>query len=50
MNYQIRFFKFAIEVHEQSVPGLFESAYHECLFYELKSAGHTDQKENQCQL
>lgn len=29
----------AIEVHKQLGPGLLESAYQECLFYELKLAG-----------
>ena len=29
----------AIEVHKQLGPGLLESAYQECLYYELKKAG-----------
>jgi len=29
----------AIEVHKELGPGLLESAYEECLFYELKLAG-----------
>lgn len=29
----------AIEVHKQLGPGLLESAYEECLFYELKNLG-----------
>ncbi|WP_347839521.1 GxxExxY protein [uncultured Draconibacterium sp.] len=29
----------AIEVHKTLGPGLLESAYEECLFYELKAAG-----------
>ena len=29
----------AIEVHKQLGPGLLESAYQECLYYELKSNG-----------
>jgi GxxExxY protein len=29
----------AIEVHKQLGPGLLESAYQECLFYELKNRG-----------
>lgn len=29
----------AIEVHKQLGPGLLESAYQECLFYELKNSG-----------
>ncbi|MEN8118196.1 MAG: GxxExxY protein [Bacteroidota bacterium] len=35
----------AIEVHKQLGPGLLESAYQECLFYELKQAGLKVQKE-----
>ena len=35
----------AIEVHKQLGPGLLESAYQECLFYELKQAGLQVQKE-----
>jgi GxxExxY protein len=30
---------FAIEVHRQLGPGLFESAYEECLCYELRQSG-----------
>lgn len=30
---------FGIEVHRETGPGLLESAYEECLAYELKSAG-----------
>ena len=29
----------AIEVHKELGPGLFESAYEECLYYELGNAG-----------
>lgn len=29
----------AIEVHKQLGPGLLESAYEECLYYELKASG-----------
>ena len=29
----------AIEVHRHLGPGLLESAYQECLYYELKEAG-----------
>ena len=29
----------AIEVHRQLGPGLLESAYQECLFYEIKNSG-----------
>jgi GxxExxY protein len=35
----------AIEVHKQLGPGLLESAYQECLYYELVKAGFNVQKE-----
>ena len=35
----------AIEVHRELGPGLLESAYQECLFYELKKAGLQIEKE-----
>ena len=35
----------AIEVHKQLGPGLLESAYQECLYYDLKQAGLKVQKE-----
>ncbi len=35
----------AIEVHKQLGPGLLESAYQECLFYELKNSGLAVVKE-----
>lgn len=35
----------AIEVHKRLDPGLLESAYQECLFYELTQAGLEVQKE-----
>tara|TARA_R110002050_G_scaffold104052_5_gene213273 strand:- start:39446 stop:39823 length:378 start_codon:yes stop_codon:yes gene_type:complete len=35
----------AIEVHKALGPGLLESAYQECLFYELKSLGYSVKKE-----
>lgn len=35
----------AIEVHKQLGPGLLESAYQECLYYELIKAGLNVQKE-----
>ena len=35
----------AIEVHKQLGPGLLESAYQECLYYELKKEGLRVQKE-----
>ena len=36
---------FAIKVHRQLGPGLLESAYKECLYYELKKAGFYVEKE-----
>jgi len=35
----------AIEVHKQLGPGLLESAYQECLYYELKKEGLAVEKE-----
>ena len=35
----------AIEVHKALGPDLLESAYQECLFYELKTLGYSVQKE-----
>ena len=35
----------AIEVHRQLGPGLLESAYQTCLFYELQNAGFKVEKE-----
>ena len=35
----------AIEVHKQLGPGLLESAYQECLFYELKKRGLKVEKQ-----
>ena len=35
----------AIKVHKNLGPGLLESAYQECLFYELKKAGLKVEKE-----
>jgi len=35
----------AIDVHKQLGPGLLESAYQECLYYELKQLGLNVQKE-----
>ena len=35
----------AIEVHKKLGPGLLESAYEECLAYELKSAGLTIERQ-----
>jgi GxxExxY protein len=35
----------AIEVHKSLGPGLLESAYEECLFYELKQSGLIVEKQ-----
>lgn len=35
----------AIKVHTELGPGLLESAYQECLFYELREEGHKVEKE-----
>ncbi len=35
----------AIEVHKELGPGLLESAYQECLYYEIKNAGLYVEKE-----
>lgn len=35
----------AIEVHKQLGPGLLESAYQECLYYEIKNLGLVVEKE-----
>lgn len=35
----------AIEVHKTLGPGLLESAYQECLFFELKNIGYSVKKE-----
>ncbi len=35
----------SIEVHRQLGPGLLESAYQECLYYEIKNAGLIVEKE-----
>lgn len=35
----------AIEVHKALGPGLLESAYQQCLYYELKTMGYSVQKE-----
>jgi GxxExxY protein len=36
---------FAIKIHESLGPGLLESAYKECLFYEIKKSGLLVEKE-----
>jgi GxxExxY protein len=40
-----RIIGFAIEVHRQLGPGLLESAYEECLCYELREAGLAFQQQ-----
>ena len=40
-----RIIGFAIEVHRQLGPGLLESAYEECLCYELRQAGLVFQRQ-----
>ena len=35
----------SIDVHRELGPGLLESAYKECLFYEIKNAGFAVEKE-----
>jgi len=40
----------AIEVHRQLGPGLLESAYQQCLFYEIKKAGFKVEKEVMLQI
>ena len=35
----------AIDVHKALGPGLLESAYKECLFYKIKQAGYSVEKE-----
>ena len=35
----------AIDVHKELGPGLLESAYQECLYYEIKNAGLNVKKE-----
>lgn len=38
-------FNTALKIHKELGPGLLESAYEECLFYELKKAGLLVQKQ-----
>jgi GxxExxY protein len=40
----------AIEVHRALGVGLLESAYKECLYYDLKNLGYMLKKKNQCLL
>jgi GxxExxY protein len=35
----------ALKIHRSLGPGLLESAYKECLFYELQKEGYSVQKE-----
>ena len=39
-------FDSALKIHKALSPGLLESAYEECLFYELKKAGLFVEKQN----
>ena len=39
---------FAIKVHKNLGPGLLESSYKECLYYEINKAGLKVEKKNQC--
>lgn len=41
---------FAIEVHRHLGPGLLESAYQECLMYEIEKSGLLLKKKKCCQL
>lgn len=43
LSYKI--IELAIEVHRQLGPGLLESAYQQCLYYEIKKAGLKVEKE-----
>ena len=43
-------FDCALKVHKQLGPGLLESAYEECLFYELKKTGLKVEKQKQLPL
>ena len=38
----------AIKVHNTLGPGLLESSYKECLFYEIAKAGYMAEKEKAC--
>ena len=40
----------AIKVHRRFGPGLLESAYQECLIYELEKAGLKVEKKRKCRL
>jgi len=40
----------AIKVHSALGPGMLESAYQECLYYELKKQGHKVEKEKELPL
>jgi GxxExxY protein len=41
---------FALKVHSRFGPGLLESAYRECLAYELQKAGHRVEREKRMPL
>jgi GxxExxY protein len=43
LSYKI--IRLAIDVHKELGPGLLESAYQECLYYEIKNAGLKVKKE-----
>lgn len=38
-------FDFGLKIHRQLGPGLLESAYEECLFYELSNSGLMVEKQ-----
>ncbi|WP_339888226.1 GxxExxY protein [uncultured Flavobacterium sp.] len=44
-NLSYKIIGLAIEVHKELGPGLLESAYQECLYYEIKNAGFYVEKE-----
>ena len=44
-NLSYKIIGLAIEVHKELGPGLLESAYQECLYYEIKNAGLYVEKE-----
>lgn len=43
-------FDCALKIHKNLGPGLLESAYEECLFYELKKYGLNVDKQKHCHL
>lgn len=40
--------KYAFKIHSAIGPGLLESSYKECLFYELNKNGFHTEKKKQC--